>query len=109
MKANTFNLENGKVESTKLDKKDIFVEKVTKTRERHKFTMPNLKEGCVVEWKYQVTSGYTGSMDDMVLQYSIPIKKIESSVSLLEYFIFNKRTKGYVDFHLKQERKNNTS
>ncbi|MGB5362327.1 MAG: transglutaminase, partial [Aureibaculum sp.] len=50
IKANTFNLVNGKIEKTKLSKSDIFDENVNKYWSRKKFTMPNLSEGCIVEW-----------------------------------------------------------
>jgi len=109
IKANTYNLENGKVEVTKLNKKDIFKEEKSKYTNVRKFTMPNLKEGCVVEWKYTIKSPYTTSMDDMIIQYSIPVKRYEGEVSLLEYFHFNIRTKGYYQYNLKQDVKRNSS
>src|SRR3569833_3786423 len=49
IKATTYNLENGKVVETKLDKASVFREKVDKHRITKKFTMPNVKEGCIIE------------------------------------------------------------
>lgn len=95
IKANTFNLINGKVEKTKLNKKDIFNENVNKNWMRKKFTMPNLTEGCVVEWDYTITSPYYNIIDDMELQSFIPIKYIESKVETPEYYVFKNVMQGY--------------
>ena len=53
LKAYTFNLIDGKVEEIKLKKDGIFKEEVSKYYNRTKFTMPNIKEGCVIEYKYR--------------------------------------------------------
>ena len=108
LKAQTYNLENGKIQITKLNKKEIFKEKKSKFRSIQKFTMPNLKEGCVIEWKYKIWSPFYSSVDDVVLQYSIPVEKYKSKITLLGYFNFSKRQKGYISFAIKQESKNNS-
>lgn len=95
IKANTFNLINGKIEKTKLSKKDIFKENVNKYWKREKFTMPNLTEGCIVEWDYSITSPYYWRIDDMELQSFIPIKYLESKVETPEYYVFKNVMKGY--------------
>jgi len=95
IKANTFNLIDGKVEKTKLSKKDIFDENVNKYWKREKFTMPNLTEGCIVEWEYKITSPYYSRIDDMELQSFIPIKYIESKVETPEYYVFKNVMQGY--------------
>ena len=108
LKAQTYNLENGKIQITKLSKKEVFKEKESKFRNIQKFTMPNLKEGCVIEWKYKIWSPFYSSVDDVVLQYSIPVKKYKSRITLLGYFNFSKRQKGYISFAIKEESKNNS-
>ncbi|WP_117879475.1 transglutaminase domain-containing protein [Aureibaculum luteum] len=105
IKANTFNLTNGKIEKTKLSNKDIFVENVNKYWKRSKFTMPNLTEGCIVEWDYTITSPYYSRIDDMELQSFIPIKYIESKVETPEYFVFKNVMKGYYPVDLVRDSK----
>ena len=51
---NTFNLVNGKIEKTKLKSDGIFNEEINKYRARKKITMPNVKEGSVLEYSYTV-------------------------------------------------------
>ncbi len=89
LNAVTYTLENGKIEETKLRKDGMFEEKNNKYWKTEKFTMPNIKEGCVIEFEYRVTSPYI-SIDDMNLQYGIPIKELDISVRIPEYFNFNK-------------------
>ena len=105
IKANTFNLVNGKVEKTKLSKKDIFDENVNKYWKREKFTMPNLTEGSVVEWVYTITSPYYTRIEDMELQAFIPIKYIESKVEMPEYFVFKNVTKGFYPININRTSK----
>ncbi|MDY7395747.1 DUF3857 domain-containing protein [Aureibaculum sp. 2210JD6-5] len=108
VKANTFNLVNGKVEKTKLSKSDIFDENINKYWSRKKFTMPNLTEGCIVEWDYTITSPYYWRIDDLELQSFIPIKYIESQVEAPEYFIFKNVSKGFYPVNIKRSTKSSS-
>lgn len=89
LKGNTYNLVKGKVVKDKLKKEGIFEEKNNEYWETTKFTMPNIKEGSVIEYSYRIESPFI-SVDDIILQYDIPIKKAEVSILIPEYFIFNK-------------------
>jgi hypothetical protein len=51
VKAFTYNLVGGKIEKTKLSSKSIFDEKVDKNNRKKKITMPNVKEGSIIEIK----------------------------------------------------------
>jgi len=89
LKGETYNIENGKLTSVKLDKDAIFEEEVNKYRERIKFTMPAVKAGSVIEFKYIRTSPFITSIDDIPLQYTIPIKKLDFQIAIPEYYTFN--------------------
>lgn len=47
LKAYTYNLVDGKIEKTKLDKKDVYTEETGKYWKSEKFAMPNVKDGSV--------------------------------------------------------------
>lgn len=100
IKACTFNLEQNKIEKTKLKSKDIYVEKINKYWEAKKFTMPNLKVGTVIEWEYSIRSPYYSRIDDMIIQYDIPIKLINSKVEIPEYFIFKNVSQGFLPLNI---------
>jgi hypothetical protein len=89
IKAITYNLVNGKIKDDKLSKQGIFNEEENKYWRSKKFTMPNIKEGCIIEYKYKIETPFI-SIDDINLQYTIPIKKLDLNVAIPEYFIFTK-------------------
>lgn len=95
IKAYTFSIVNGKVVKQKLSKNSIFKEKSDKYYSVKKITMPNIKEGVVVEIKYKFVSPYATSIDDLHFQYGIPLKKLDYQIEIPEYYIFNKKSKGY--------------
>ncbi len=107
LEAKTYSLKAGKIQTNKLNKKEIFDEKVSRYWSRKKFTMPNISEGCVVEWKYKLVSPYR-SIDKVELQYRIPIKKIECSIEIPEYYQFNIKHTGYIQINSEQSVKNSS-
>jgi hypothetical protein len=52
--ATTYNFINGEVQRTELDKKQIFSERKSNYIALTKFTMPNLRAGSVIEYKYSL-------------------------------------------------------
>jgi len=96
--AKTYSLTGGKVQSNKLAKSEIFDEELNQYWSQKKYTMPNITDGCVVEWKYRLTSPYR-SIDKVELQYKIPIKKIECSIEIPEYYHFNVKHTGYIQIN----------
>ncbi|MEC3905600.1 DUF3857 domain-containing protein [Tamlana sp. 2201CG12-4] len=96
LKAYTYNIVDGKVEDTKLGKESIFETEISKYRNETKFTMPNIKKGSVIEYKYKIISPFISKVDEFVFQYDIPVKKLEARFEAPEYFIFKLNTKGYI-------------
>ncbi len=105
IKASTYNLVGNKIEKTKLKNSDIFNEDINKYWSRSKFTMPNLNEGSVIEWEYAIRSPYIQNIDDMVFQYKIPLKYIDTQVEVPEFFVFKNQSKGYFPVNLKKNTK----
>jgi len=89
LKGYTYHLKNGKIEKDKLDKDNIFTEETNQYWGQLKFTMPNITDGCIVEFKYRKESPFI-ALDDVDLQYDIPVKKLEFEARIPEYFYFNK-------------------
>ncbi|MGV6844829.1 MAG: DUF3857 domain-containing protein [Lutibacter sp.] len=105
--AKTYQLKNGKIEKFKLNKSDVFDVQQNKYWATKKFTMPNITDGCVVEWTYTITSPYR-SINDVELQAEIPIKKIECKVEIPEYYVYNINQTGYLTIPLIKETKNSS-
>ena len=108
IKGLTYELIDGKIIKYKLDKKDIFKEKSSETRVHVTFTMPNLSEGSIVEWKYKIESPYETFIDDVILQHTIPIKKLDVVVKVPEYYKFKTNLKGFLYVDVQQKFINKT-
>jgi hypothetical protein len=101
----TFFLENGKVVKEKLSKTGIFKESINKYNSSVKIAMPMIKEGCVLDIKYTITSPYATSIGDVEFQKGIPIKKIKSQIEYPEYYTFNINSKGFYSIPMKKTSK----
>ncbi|GFZ92792.1 hypothetical protein GCM10011531_25760 [Aquaticitalea lipolytica] len=87
LKAVTYNLDGGKIIEDKLKKDGIFEEETNKNWKTSKFTMPNIKEGCVIEFEYTIESQLSG-IDDIEFQELIPIRKLEIKLKTPEYYVY---------------------
>ena len=95
VKGYTYNLVNGKVEKEKIDSKNIFIDKKSDSWSVKKFALPNIKEGCVIEFKYKLHSPYHTYLRDLAFQSDIPIKTLEYKTTIPEYYKFNKQAVGF--------------
>ena len=107
-KAYTYNLVDGKIEKTKLDGDSQFIEKVNKFWSRKKIAMPNVKEGCVIEFKFDISSPYESDIPEWEFQKKIPVIYSEFSTIIPEYYIFNTSYKGYLNPIVQIEKKANS-
>ena len=78
----TYNLVNGQVEKTRLETSATFVEKQTPTVNVQKFTLPNVREGAVIEYAYTLTSDFLFNFQDWTFQRDIPVRWSEYRVSI---------------------------
>ncbi|MDO6490401.1 MULTISPECIES: DUF3858 domain-containing protein [unclassified Cellulophaga] len=106
LKAITYNIVDGDIEETKLKKDGIFESELSEFYDQTKFTMPNIKDGSVIEYKYRINSPFIYNVDDYIFQHSIPANKIEASFSSPEYYNFKLNSKGYLGIYPKVTRVN---
>ncbi len=96
LKGATYNIEGNAVKATKLAKENIFKSEFNRYRNQVKLSFPNVKEGSVIEYQYKIISPYYQSIYEFVFQGDIPVKKINASIKILDYFKYNIRTKGFL-------------
>ncbi|TCK67455.1 uncharacterized protein DUF3857 [Winogradskyella wandonensis] len=89
IKGYTYNLVNGKVEKTKLKKDGIFDEELNEFMDISTITMPNVQDGCIIEYTYDIKSPFS-SIDDIYFQYEIPINQLDIKVATPQYAQYNK-------------------
>lgn len=72
MKAFTYNLENGTSVATKVDKSSKYKSKESKYVSITKFAFPNVKNGSVVEYQYEVTSPFLFKIPEIMIETDTP-------------------------------------
>lgn len=84
----TYNLENGKIVKTKLDNQGIFTKKINKYWSEKIITLPNVKEGSIIEYKYVLRSENIVKLPDFQIQYDIPLNYFEYKTEIPEMYIY---------------------
>jgi transglutaminase-like putative cysteine protease len=92
----TYNLVGGKIEKTKLSKEGEFDEVVNRYWGQKKISMPNVREGSVIEFQYIIKTPYVGSPKDWSFQAGIPVNYSEYRSFIPEYYTFNTNYKGFI-------------
>ncbi len=88
IKAISYNTNNGKLIETKLSDDNITVEALTKNTSIKKITMPNVREGTIIELKYKISSNGVAYIPDWNFQENIPVIWSEYEASIPEYLDF---------------------
>lgn len=96
LKGVTYNLESGKVVESKLKGDGQFKEKFDNNLDYVKFSMPNVKEGSVIEVSYRIISDFTFNFQDWEFQSRIPTAWSEYRANIPEYFGYDKFMQGYL-------------
>src|SRR6266536_3082076 len=95
--AATYNIENGKVVVTKVDKNSLFKDKGDKEIIQ-KFTFPNIKEGSIIEYDYKVSSPAYWILDPWYFQSDYPRLWSEYSVDIPAFYNFITLKQGYLPY-----------
>lgn len=95
-KSVTYNLVDGKIEKTKLKSEGEFKEKKNKFWGVAKMTMPNVKEGSVIEYKYSIESPFISTFPEWKFQDKIPVNYSEYTTDVPEYYYYNSFFKGFL-------------
>ena len=106
LKASTYNIENGKVVETSVERSDIFTEKHNKNWEYRKFTFPALKEGSIIEYSYQIKSDFFFNLQSWKFQGQYPVLWSQYEANIPEFFKYVTLAQGYLPFFIN---KNETS
>lgn len=96
LKAASYNLEGEKIVETRMSKDAVFKEKVNRNLINQKFTIPNVKEGSVIEYTYTVMSDFLEYFPNWKFQYSIPARHSEYWAVIPDFFTFEKYMQGYI-------------
>jgi hypothetical protein len=110
LKATTYNLDNGKLVESDMSKDAVFKEKFNRNHRIQKFTLPNVKEGSVIEYSYTLSSDFLFNFPDWQFQYEIPVRWSEYWAMFPDFCIFEKYMQGYIpptSYEIKDKPSNN--
>ncbi|MCO6148183.1 DUF3857 domain-containing protein [Flavobacterium sp. NRK1] len=93
--AYTYNLVGNEIERTRLKNDGEFTEKVNDDYQIKKITMPNVKEGSIIEYTYTITTPYFSVFRDWYFQYDIPANYVEYKITVPQFFTYNRYLAGY--------------
>jgi hypothetical protein len=100
----TYNLTDGKVEKVELDVNSVFEEDLSEFYTLKSFTMPDVRIGSIIEFSYVVESPFP-YIDDINLQYGIPIINLALNIQFPNYYsynvVFNPKSRYKIDFNAK--------
>lgn len=96
LEACTYNMENGKIVPYKLNSDGKFSEKQDKNYTLKKMTLPNVKEGSILEFKYKVTSDFIFTLKNWYFQKTIPVLYSSYKIKIPEYFTYKTTAGGFV-------------
>ena len=86
IEAFSYNYENGTIIKTPLDSKNIFKDKYNDEWILVKFAIPNIKEGTVVEYKYDIISPYKFKLKSWYFQKKIPVKYSKFRIGITPFY-----------------------
>lgn len=100
----TYNLDDEQIRKDKLSKEMIFVEKSSDNVQSTKFTLPNVKEGSVIEYSYLIKRpfGLNPSPRTWAFQVDIPVAWSEYNISIPNYFFYRVLISGYLQPYLSE-------
>lgn len=84
----TYNLENGSIVKTKLDNQGTFKKKINKYWNEKTITLPNVKVGSIIEYKYVLKTENIVKLPDFEFQYEIPVDYFEYKTEIPEFYVY---------------------
>lgn len=95
--AATYNLVNGSIVKTKLNSEGSFKKNVNEYWNEASITLPNVKEGSVIEFKYVLKTENIVKFPVFYFQYKIPVNSAEYTTNIPYFFTYKPIQIGYVD------------
>jgi len=95
--ANTYNLVGTTLEKTVLKKDGEFEKVMSENVSQKKITLPNVRVGSIIEYKYTIRMPFSGYFRDYPFQFDIPANNVRYDVWIPVYFSYNMYIMGYVN------------
>ena len=104
LKASAYNIVNGVVVETRLDKAAVYEEQLDKKHLVKKFTLPAVKEGTIIEYSYTILSDFLFNLQPWRFQGAYPRVWSEYSTDIPAFFEYVFIAQGYNPFDIKSKK-----
>ena len=104
LKAYTYNKTKGDVQRSEVDNDQIFTTRVTPFYQEASFSFPDVRAGSVLDLEYEVVAN-DYYLEDVPLQRSIPVERVEHTTRVYEAFDVAPTQVGYALVEQTQERR----
>ncbi len=98
IEAHTLNYVNGKVEKSQVSPLSIFEEKINESLSFKKFVFPNVQNGSILEFRYEIESPFKSQMPNWEFQSRIPTIYSKYMVSLVPFYEYVYYLQGVEEF-----------
>ena len=95
IKGAVYNMQDGKLEKSKLTGKNIFRDELDKNHNIVKVAMPDVKEGSIIDFEYIVESPFFFNLQNWYFQEDIPTLYSEYKVDVIEWYDYKNWMEGY--------------
>jgi len=103
IKANTYNLEGGKIVKSSLAARDVFTDKEDQHHIVKRFTLPHVKEGAIIEYEYTTSSDFLFNFQPWVFQGTVPRLWSEYTVEIPQFLDYVFLSYGYNPLYIKAD------
>lgn len=101
--ANTYNIVDGKMVKTPMPKQNIFKEKVSDNFTILKFSLPEVREGSVIEYKYTLRTSSLSGISEFNVQRHNPVLHSIIDIRLPEFIGYAIHSRGTFPLNIKQK------
>jgi transglutaminase-like putative cysteine protease len=105
----TYNFANGDVSIDRFQKGGHFTEKVSADYWVEKYTLTNVREGSIIEYRYTIHTPFSVSYNPRTwrFQQDVPVHWSEYQVSIPDYFYYKMLQGGYLPLFINENRRSN--
>lgn len=86
---------DGSVQSDPLTKEALFEERRSENLYVKRFTLPNVRQGSVIEFQYEISSDFVFELREWNFQQEIPVRWSEYKLSLMPGFMYRILFQGF--------------
>lgn len=98
IEAVTYNLSNGRIISTKVSPSTIYEERINENWFNRKFVFPDVQDGSVLEYQYELETPFHFHLPDWTFQDEIPTIYSEYTVSMIPFYEYIYMVQGIQKF-----------